>query len=233
MITQTTGMNVGWLEIMTQSKHWQQWSVTCLITEIVLKLTASQLRTALWLCSNKFSMALASKVMTEEWEGNTTEVTTATETSNHLIRILTCHRHLLLCLKTDDGLVKCHMIEHRTQRILTARCGCSQLNSLTDGCTERTRMMRIACNDILTRTSTHRRRTLYSGSKRTHDARTVWFLLHGNLYLVNRSLQTVELSCIRKGCTPLTCTSLCCDIGITLLLTIVALRNSRIDFMRT
>ena len=38
-------MNVGWLEIMTQSKHWQQWSITCLITEIILKLTASQFRT--------------------------------------------------------------------------------------------------------------------------------------------------------------------------------------------
>ena len=38
------------------------------------------------------------EVVTEEWEGNTTKVTTTTETSNHLIRILTCHRHLLLCL---------------------------------------------------------------------------------------------------------------------------------------
>ena|SRR5574344_101775 len=98
MITETTCMNVGRLEIMTQSKHWQQWSVTCLITEIILELTASQLRTALRLCSNKLSMALACEVVTEEWEGNTTKVTTTTETSNHLIRILTCHRHLLLCL---------------------------------------------------------------------------------------------------------------------------------------
>ena len=117
------------------------------------------------------------------------------------------------------------MIEHRTQRILTARCGCSQLNSLTDGSTERTRMMRITCDDILTGTCTHGRRTLYSGSKRTHDAGTVWFLLHGNLYLINCSLQAVEFCCIREGCTPLACTSLCSDIGITLLLTVVALRN--------
>ena len=117
------------------------------------------------------------------------------------------------------------MIEHRTQRILTARCGCSQLNSLTDGSTERTRMMRITCDNVLTCACTHRRRTLYSGSKRTHDAGTVWFLLHGNLYLINCCLQAVEFCCIREGCTPLACTSLCSDIGITLLLTVVALRN--------
>ena len=170
-------------------------------------------------------MALACEVVTEEWEGNTTKVTTTTETSNHLIRILTCHRHLLLCLKTDNGLMKRHMIEHGTQCILTAWCCGSQLNSLTDSCTERTRMMRITCDDILTGTCTHGRRTLYSGSKRTHDAGTVWFLLHGNLYLINCCLQTVEFCCIREGCTPLSCTSLCSDIGITLLLTVVALRN--------
>ena len=59
----------------------------------------------------------------------------------------------------------------------------------------RTRMMRIACDELfLPARVLIGRRTLYSGSKRTHDAGTVWFLLHGNLYLINCCLQTVSFA---------------------------------------
>ena len=191
MITKTTSMDIGRLEVMSQSVHWQQWSITCLITKVVLKLTAGQLRTAIWLCSDKLSMLLTAQVMAHEWEGKTTKVTTTTETSNNGIRILTSHLHLLLCFKTNYSLMKSHMIEYRTQSILTSRSCCSQLYCLTDSSTERTRMMRIASNNVLTRTSTHGRRTLYSGSEGTHDAGAIRLLLHSNLNLIYSSLQSV------------------------------------------
>src|SRR5574344_817924 len=101
MITKTTSMDIGRLEVMSQRRHWQQWSITCLITKVVLKLTAGQLRTAIWLCSDKLSMLLTAQVMAHEWEGKTTKVATTTETSNNGIRIHTSHLHLLHCLKTN------------------------------------------------------------------------------------------------------------------------------------
>ena len=231
MVTETTCMDVGWLEVMTQGKHRQQRSISSLITKVIFKLSTSQLRTALWFCSDELGMLLALQVMTHEWEGKSTKVTTATKTSNHLVRILTCHLHLLFSLQTDDCLMQSHVIQNRTQGIFTARSGGSQLYSLRNGCTQRTRMMRIAGNDVLTSTCTHTRRTLNGSTKGTHDAGTVWLLLHGNLYLINGSLQSVELGSIGKGTTPLTSTCLCSNIGITLLLAVVALRNGRVDLM--
>ena len=231
MVTETTSMDVGRLEVMTQGKHRQQRSISSLITKVIFKLTTSQLRTALWFCSDKLGMLLALQVMTHEWEGKSTKVTTTTKTSNHLVRILTRHRHLLFSLQTDDSLMQSHVIQNRTQGIFTARSGCSQLNSLRNSSTQRTRMMRIASNDVLTSTCTHTRRTLNGSTKGTHDAGTVWLLLHGNLYLINGSLQSVELGSIGKGTTPLTSTCLCSNIGITLLLAVVALRNGRVDLM--
>ena len=59
MVTQTTCMDVGWLEVMPQGKHWQQRSISSLITKVIFKLSTSQLRTALWFCSDKLGMLLA------------------------------------------------------------------------------------------------------------------------------------------------------------------------------
>ena len=136
MITQTTSMNVGRFEVMTQGEHRQQRSVASLITEVIFELTSCQLRTALWLSCNKLGVLLTTQVMTHEWESQSAEVTSATEAGNHLVRIFASHLHLLFCLQSDDSLMQSHMIEHRTQCVLTARSGSSQLDSLADGSTE-------------------------------------------------------------------------------------------------
>ena len=136
MIAQTAGMDVGWLEVMTQGKHRQQWSISRFISEIILKLTTCQLRTALRFGSDKLGVLLATQVMTHEWESQSAKVTSATEAGNHLIRIFASHRHLLLCLQSDDGLVQSHMVQNGTQGVLTARSGSGQLHCLGNGSTQ-------------------------------------------------------------------------------------------------
>ncbi len=59
-------------------------------------------------------------------KAKSTKVTTATKTGNHLIRIFASHRHLLLCLQSDDGLVQSHMVQNGTQGVFTARSGGSR-----------------------------------------------------------------------------------------------------------
>ena len=136
MITQTTSMNVGRLEVMTQGEHRQQRSVASLIAEVIFELTPCQLRTALWLGCDKLSVLLSAQIMTHEWESQSAEIASATEAGNHLIGIFASHLHLLFCLQSDDRLMQSHMVEHRTQCVLTARSGSSQFDSLADSSTE-------------------------------------------------------------------------------------------------
>jgi hypothetical protein len=55
--------------------------------------------------------------------------------------------------------------------------------------------------------------------------------LHGDLHLIDGTVETIELGGIGKGSTPLACTSFGRHIGSAFLLSIVALRNSGIDLM--
>lgn len=68
------------------------------------------LRTAVGLGSDKLGLLAIAQVVAHEWEGDTTEVRTSTKASNHDIRILASHLHLLLGLKTDDGLMQTYVV---------------------------------------------------------------------------------------------------------------------------
>lgn len=102
MVAQATRMDITRLELMTQRIHWQQRCIPSLVTEVILELTTSQFRTTVRLSSDKLRLLTLQDVMTHKGEGDTTEVTATTETSNHHVRILPSHRHLLLSLQTDD-----------------------------------------------------------------------------------------------------------------------------------
>ena len=218
---------------MAQGVHRQQRCIASLITEVVLKLSACQFRTTLGLSSDKFRFLAVEDVVTHEGEGNTTKVRATAEAGNHRIRIFPSLCHLFLSLQTDDGLMQSHMVEHGAQCIFTIRRCCCQLYCLAHSRSQRTHVLRILCDDVLSCTSAHRRTALNGSTESTHDARAIRLLLHGNLHLIHSSLKSEHTCCIRQGCAPLAGTRFGGDIRRTLLLGIVALRQGTIDFVGT
>ena len=102
--------------------------------------------------SEKLGLLAVEDIMTHEGESDTTEVAATTETSNHCVGIFTCHGHLLLGFKTDDGLVQTHVVEHRAKGVFTVRRGGCQLYCFGDGGTQRTLVIGVVGDDVLTST---------------------------------------------------------------------------------
>ena len=94
-------------------------------------------------------------------------------------------------------------------------------------------MRRIDGENILTGTCRHRGRTFYRCTESAHDATAIRLLLHRKFHLINGSVQSVDLSCIGECCTPLASTGLGGHISDALLLTIIALGDSGVYFMRS
>ena len=86
--------------------------------------------------------------------------------------------------------------------------------------------------DVFTSTGRHGGRAFHDSTEGTHDAGAIGLLLHGDLDLIDGTIQTVNLSGITQGCTPLASTCLCGDIGGAFLFGIVALGQGRVDLMR-
>ena len=171
--------------------------------------------------------------MTHEWESNTTEVRTTTETTDYDIWVFTCHLHLLLCLQSDDCLVQGYVTKYRTEGVLAVWGTHGEFDSLRDSCTERTLVVRVACQHILSSTGRHRRRSRHLRPVGLHDATTVRLLLVRNLHLIDRSLQSEHLGSIRESRTPLACTRLGRHVRDSLLLAVVSLSKRRVQLMRT
>ena len=123
------------------------------------------------------------------------------------------------------------MVEHRTERVLASRSLHGQLYSLGDGRAERTGIEGVAGDDVLAGTGRHRWRALDRGSEGAHQYRAVGLLLHGNLDLVDSSLETKYLGGIGQRGAPLARSGLGGDVGYALSLAIIALCECRIDFV--
>ena len=95
---------------MTQGEHWEQWGIACLIAEVIAELTAGEFRAAVWLGCDELGSLAIKDVVAHEWEGDTSEVATATEAGDDHVGIFTCHLHLLLSLQSDDALVESNMV---------------------------------------------------------------------------------------------------------------------------
>ena len=130
MVAQTTSVDVRGLEVMAQREHRQQWGISGLVAKVVAELTACELRTAVGLGCDELCVTLTAQVMTHEGEGDTTEIGTTTEAADHDVGVFACHRHLLLCLQADDGLVESYVIQHGAERLFTVRRGGGELYCL-------------------------------------------------------------------------------------------------------
>ena len=223
VVAQTASVDVAGLEVVAQGVHRQQWGVASLVAEVITELAASELRTTVGLSSDELCGLTVKQVVAHEGEGDTTEVTATAEAANHDVGIFACHRHLLLCLQTDDGLVQTYVVEHGAQRIFTIRCGRGELYSLRDGRSQRAGVGRILGQDVLTGTGRHGGRTFYDSTEGAHDAGTVGLLLHGDLHLIDGTVEAVDLGSIAQSGTPLASTRLSGDVGGAFLLGIVTL----------
>ena len=75
--------------------------------------------------------------MPHKGKGQTAKVAAATKATYHHIGVFFGHSHLLFGFKSDDSLVQCNMVEHRTERVFAVGCGGSQLHGLADSRTKR------------------------------------------------------------------------------------------------
>ena len=92
-------------------------------------------------------------------------------------------------------------------------------------------MVGITRQDVFSCTGGHRRRTLDDGSEGAHDAAAIGLLLHGDLHLIDGTVEAVDLCSVAQGCTPLSGTGLGGDVGGAFLLGIVALVLGGVDLM--
>ena len=136
-------MNIGRSKVMSQSKHRNQRCITSLISEVILELTASQLRTRSRFGSYNTNILAFFQFMTDKWEGNTGEVRTTTKATDHYIRIFSSHFHLLFSFQTNDCLMQHHMIHDTTQRIFAVRCTHCQLDCFGNSSTQATLIIRM------------------------------------------------------------------------------------------
>ena len=216
---------------MAQSEHRKQRCVPGLISEIILELTLCKFRTGCRLCRYESGVSLSREVMTHERECYSTEIGSSAETSYDNVRILSCHLHLLLSLKTDDCLMQGHMIHHRAEGIFASRCHACKLHSLRNRCSERSLMVWSPGKDILSGTCGHGRRRGHKSTEHLHDAFPVRLLLITNLDLIDGSLYAEDLGSIRKCCTPLSRTGLGSHVGHSFLLAVICLSKSGIELM--
>ena len=112
MISESAGVDIGRLEIMTESEHRKKRSIAGFVTIVIFKLSLSKFRTCRRLGCNEPGLALTTETMSQERKGYASEIGTSTEASYHDIRIIPRLLHLLFCLKTDYGLMKGHMVHH-------------------------------------------------------------------------------------------------------------------------
>lgn len=218
MVTEPAGMDICRLEVMAEGVHRQERSVSGFVAEIVLELSAGQLRAGRRLGRDEAHLLRALlKLMAEERIGYSAEIRTSSEAGNDHVRLLSGELHLFFGLETDDGLMQADMIEHGTEGIFAIRGSSGQFDGLGDGTAQRTAVIRINREDVLAGTRAHGRRRCHVRPEGLHDGTPVWLLLEADLDHVDGALEAVHLGRERKGAAPLSRSGLGGDVGHALL----------------
>ena len=117
-----------------------------------------------------------------------------------------------------------HMVEHRPEAILAVGRSGGQLHSLRDGGAERTLVVGVAGEDIFSGAGGHRRRRRNLCAVGLHDRAAVGLLVVRNLHLIDSCVKSEDLCSIGESSAPLSGSGLCCNVGCSFLLAVVALR---------
>ena len=221
------------LESMADRVHREQGSHARLIAEVILELAPRQFRTGGRFRCDETRLLAFLDVVTHEGIGDAAEVGAAAEARDDDIRILARQRHLLLRLQADDSLMQAHMIQHGTERVLAVRRRNGQLDGLRNRAAQGTLVIGIHRQDILAGAGGHRRGRRDRRAECLHDGAAVRLLVVAGLDHIHRALDAELLGRIGKGAAPLAGSGLRGDIGDTLLLGVIGLRQGGIQFVRT
>ena len=233
MITQTSGVDISRREVVSQSKHRDEWRITGFVAIVIVEFTTRQLWTRCRFGCHDADIFAVFDFMPEEGERNSREIGTATETTDDYVGIFARHLHLLLSFEANNRLVQHHMIHHATQRIFAIRRLHRQFNSLRNRRAQTSLIIRMCRQDVSPGTGTHTRRCNHLCSECLHDRTTVRFLMVADFHHIDSQFQTERLGCVGEGCAPLTGTCLSRNIRYAFLLAIISLRQSGVQFVRT
>ena len=227
-------MDIRWLERVTQRVHRHHWSHTCCIAIVILELTASELWTRGRLNSHYTGLLTLAQIATDKWEADTSEVGATAEATDNNIRLVARHLHLTNSLLADDGLVQQNVVHHTTQTVTGAVTVLqSTLHSLRNGNTQISRTIRICRQNIATALGCCAWRRDNIRTPRIHQQLAVRLLLTAHLHHIYSQIEVEILARQRHSTTPLTTTSLGCEVLYTLLGVVVRLWNSGIGLVRS
>ncbi len=131
VIAQSTSVNWGWNEIVTQGEHFQNRRHFGGIPIIKSIQSPGERWRGCGFHSNKPRVFTCSQVLLQEGESNPAKIGSTPHTADHNIRIFIRHLHLLQTFLPDHSLMQEHMIQDGTEAVffLTARFY-SRLNCL-------------------------------------------------------------------------------------------------------
>ena len=112
METQTTSVAGTWNELAAEGVHLSKRTYLTSVAEVVSKLTTSEAWTRSRLYGDNLIVSLATKHLADEWGSKSAEVRTTTSTTYNHISLDAEFFQSCLYLKTNDGLVDEHLIEH-------------------------------------------------------------------------------------------------------------------------
>ena len=150
VVAQTASVDMRRGKLMAQRVHRNQRRVASLVAKVVLEFATSEFWARCRFGGNEARVALTAQVVAHKWERNARKIAATAKAPNHHIGIFASHFHLLLRLQANHGLVESHMVEHRSKHILAVGRGARQFHSLRNGGAERTLIVGIVGNNVLT-----------------------------------------------------------------------------------
>ena len=179
---------------MSQGEHRQQRGIACLIAKVVLELAACQFRTRGGLGCNETGLLAFEDVVPHEGEGDAAEVGTTAKAANHHIGIFACHRHLLFCLQADNRLMQGDVAQHGAEGVFAVRRGACQFDGFGDCRTQRTLVVGVFSQDVLSCTGRHGGRRSDQRAESLHHAAAIGLLFVADFNLIDGCFQS-EKAC--------------------------------------
>ena len=124
------------------------------------------------------------------------------------------------------------MVEHRSKHILAVGRGARQFHSLRNGGAERTLIVGIVGNNVLTGASWHTWRCYHLCAVGLHDRAAIGLLVIRHLHHIHCQCQAEVLCRQRQRRAPLSSASFGGDVRHALLLAVVGLCYCRVELMR-
>ena len=201
------------------------------VAEIVCKLTSCEARTACRLNCDDLIISLASELFAHERRNKSAEVGAAACTADDRIGLNAVFIHSDLRFKSDNRLMKKHLIENASEDIAVALVSCCDLDRLADSAAETARCAGMLCKYLSADLCFHARAGSNRSAVCSHYLTAERLLLIGafnHIYLTVKS--EIGASHTQRS-TPLTCSGFCCNAFKSLLLCVICLSDCAVELV--